>query len=135
MRITSLFLMLFVLISACSDSPKTLDQQVEVLIKEHKFDEALSLLESKESSQSVSSLKETVHLQHGIYLVYSADPSEMRENANNALREFIAVLEINPENEKARAEIQQIINIYRTFQNRQPEEEVIKKLEAFGFEV
>lgn len=135
MRITSLLLMLFVLISACSDSPQTLEQQVDVLIQEQKYDEAITLLDSKESSETVSSLKENVHLQHGIYLIYNADPSQMRENANNALREFIAVLEINPENEKARAEIQQIINIYRTFQNRQPDEEVIKRLEEFGFEV
>ncbi len=135
MRITSLFLMLFVLISACSDSSQTLDQQVDVLVQEQKFDEAISLLDNQESSESVSSLKERVHLQHGIYLIYNADPSQMRENANNALREFIAVLEINPDNEKARAEIQQIINIYRSFPNRQPNEEVIKRLEEFGFQV
>jgi hypothetical protein len=135
MKITSLFLMLFVFFSACSDSPQTLDQQVDVLINEQKFDEALVLLNDQPASESVSSLKERVHLQHGIYLIYNADPSQMRENANNALREFIAVLEINPDNEKARAEIQQIINIYKTFQNRQPDEEVIKQLEELGFEV
>lgn len=135
MRSTSLFLMLIILLSACSESTQTLEQQVNSLLNEQNFDEAISLLNDQPESESVSELKENVHLQHGIYLIYNADPAEMRENANNALREFIAVLEINPNNEKARAEIQQIINIYRSFPNRQPDEAIINRLEEFGFQV
>jgi hypothetical protein len=59
----------------------------------------------------------------------------MRENANKALREFIAVLEINPENEKATAETEQILGIYRTFPDRKPAEDVVVKLQELGFDI
>lgn len=135
LRIFSFLLLSAGLFTACSESSQSLDQQVDTLIAEQNFDEALALLEDQETSEEVTSLKENVHLQHGIYLIYNADPASMRENANNALREFIAVLEINPENEKARAEIQQILNIYRTFPDRQPEQDVLDELEEFGFQI
>jgi hypothetical protein len=83
----------------------------------------------------VIALQEQVHLQHGIYLIYNSDPSQMRENANKALTEFIAVLEINPENEKAIAETEQILGIYRSFPDRSPEPEIVEKLEELGFEI
>ncbi|MDR9419897.1 hypothetical protein [Gracilimonas sp.] len=135
LRIFSFLVLSIGLFTACSESSQSLDQQVDTLIAEQSFDEALALLEDQEASEEVTSLKENVHLQHGIYLIYNADPASMRENANNALREFISVLEINPDNEKARAEIQQILNIYRTFPDRQPAQDVLDELEEFGFQI
>ncbi|MEX0845968.1 MAG: hypothetical protein WD022_11845 [Balneolaceae bacterium] len=135
MRFLVLFFMMLGLMAACSESTQTLEQQVDSLIKEQNFEEALDVLNSQPESEKVTAQKEKVHLQHGIYLVYNADPSEMRENANNALREFIAVLEINPENEKAIAETQQILSIYRTFPDRQPAADVLEKLEQLGFQI
>jgi hypothetical protein len=135
MRFLVFTLLAFGMITACSESTQTLDQQVDALIAEEQFEEAIVLLDSQEPSPEVKALKEDVHLQHGIHLIYSADPAQMRENANNALLEFIAVLEINPENEKARAEINQILNIYRTFPDRQPAEEILEDLEDLGFQI
>jgi hypothetical protein len=112
----------------------TLDQQVDQLVTEAKFDEAMNLLDDSSSEEAIK-LREEVHLRHGIYLVYNSDPSQMRENANNALREFVAVLELNPENEKARAEIGQILGIYRSFPDRQPAEDVLEQLREFGFQI
>ncbi len=124
--------------TACSQSDDktqmTLDQQVDQLVTEAKFDEAMELLDETSSEEALK-LREDVHLRHGIYLIYNADPSQMRENANNALREFIAVLELNPDNEKARAEIEQILGIYRTFPDRQPAEDVLDQLRDFGFQI
>lgn len=124
---------------ACSQSESqtelTLDQQVDKLIAEEQFDEAHALLDDEPASEGVSELREKVHLEHGIHLIYSADPAEMRENANNALREFISVLEINPDNEKARAETEQILSIYRTFPDRQPAEDVLDQLRELGFQI
>lgn len=135
MRILLFSLMAFGLMAACSKSTQNLEQQVDSLVAEQKFDEALELLEDQPESEEVTAQKEQVHLQYGIHLIYNADPSEMRENANNALRHFIAVLEINPDNEKARAETEQILTIYRTFPDRQPEQEILDKLEELGFQV
>jgi hypothetical protein len=126
------------LLTACSQSndksQMSLEQQVDQLVTKAKFDEAMDLLDESSSEEALK-LREDVHLRHGIYLIYNADPAQMRENANNALREFVAVLELNPENEKARAEIEQILGIYRSFPDRQPAEDVSEKLKEFGFQV
>lgn len=139
MRILLFSVLAFGLMAACSQSESknemTLQQEVDALVAEAKFDEAMTLLEEEPKSPEVTSMKESVHLQHGIHLIYNSDPSEMRESANKALREFIAVLEINPENEKAKAEINQILGIYRTFPDRQPAEDILEKLEEMGFQV
>jgi hypothetical protein len=125
-------------ITACSqsdnESQMSLEQQVDQLVTEAKFDEAMELLDDTSSEEALK-LREDVHLRHGIYLIYNSDPSQMRESANNALREFVAVLELNPENEKARAEIEQILGIYRTFPDRQPAEDVLDQLREFGFTI
>jgi hypothetical protein len=141
MRILLFTVLTFGLITACSDSEKpaqqemTMEQEVNSLVEEAKFDEAMMILDGKPRSPEVVSLEENIHLQHGIYLIYSSDPSQMRENANKALREFIAVLEINPENEKATAETEQILGIYRTFPDRKPAEDVVVKLQELGFDI
>ncbi len=127
------------LITACSPSESkkkmTLDEQVNELVSEAKFEEAMSMLDDKPASSEITKLKETVHLKHGIHLIYNSDPSQMKESANQALREFIAVLEINPNNEKAKAETEQILGIYRSFPNRQPAKDVLDKLKELGFQV
>lgn len=129
------------LLTACNqpekkaDQEQTLNQQINSLVEEAKFEDAMAILDGRPTSPEVVALKEEVHLQHGIHLIYSADPAQMRENANNALREFIAVLEVNPENEKAIAETEQILGIYRTFPNRSPEPEIMEKLKELGFEI
>lgn len=137
MRILLVSFFAFALLAGCSESKSelTLEQKIDNLVAEQKFEEAHALLDEQTSSEEVNQLRESVHLQNGIYLIYNADPSSMRENANNALREFIAVLEINPDNEKARAEAEQILNIYRTFPDRQPAEDVLVKLEELGFQI
>jgi len=138
MKKVLLALTIFGSITACSQSenktPMTLEQQVDQLVTEAKFDEAMNLLDESSSEEALQ-LREEVHLRHGIYLIYNADPAQMRENANNALREFVAVLELNPDNEKARAEIEQILGIYRSFPDRQPAEDVLEELRDFGFTI
>lgn len=137
MRILLFSFFAFALIASCSESENelTLEQQVDNLIAEGQFEEAHILLDEQEESEGIAAQKEKVHLQHGIHLIYNAEPASMRENANNALREFIAVLEINPKNEKARAETEQILSIYRTFPDRKPAEDVLEKLEELGFQI
>ncbi|HBQ60819.1 MAG TPA: hypothetical protein DD671_14675 [Balneolaceae bacterium] len=142
MRILLISLLALGLTAACSQSETqeqnaaelTLEEQVEQYISNANFEAAEQAVEEA-APKNAQELKEQIHLQHGIHLIYNADPSQMRESANNALREFIKVLEINPENEKARAEIDQILAIYRSFPDRQPEQEILDELEEMGFQV
>jgi outer membrane protein assembly factor BamD (BamD/ComL family) len=143
MRILLIALLSLGLTAGCSQSENqntveqnelTLQDRVEQQISEANFDQALSIV-NEASPENAEALREQIHLQHGIHLIYNADPSEMRESANNALREFIKVLEINPENEKARAEIDQILAIYRSFPDRQPEQEILDELQDMGFQI
>jgi tetratricopeptide (TPR) repeat protein len=108
--------------------------QIDKLVAEDKYTEALELLEGQPDSPEILTLKEMTHLNYGLFLEYrDANVTNMRDKMNNALREYVKVLRINPDNEKALSEIEQILGIYATFGNRAPAEDVIADLEEFGF--
>ena len=108
--------------------------QIDKLVAEDKYTEALELLEGQPDSPEILTLKEMTHLNYGLFLEYrDANVTNMRDKMNNALREYVKVLRINPGNEKAISEIEQILGIYATFGNRAPAEDVLADLEEFGF--
>ena len=108
--------------------------QIDKLVAEDKYTEALELLEGQPDSPEILALKEMTHLNYGLFLEYrDANVTNMRDKMNNALREYVKVLRINQDNEKAIAEIEQILGIYATFGNRAPAEDVVADLEEFGF--
>ena len=108
--------------------------QIDKLVAEDKYTEALELLEAQPDSPEILTLKEMTHLNYGLFLEYrDANVTNMRDKMNNALREYVKVLRINPDNEKALSEIEQILGIYATFGNRAPAEDVVADLEEFGF--
>ena len=108
--------------------------QIDKLVAEDKYTEALELLEGQPDSPEILTLKEMTHLNYGLFLEYrDANVTNMRDKINNALREYVKVLRINPDNEKALSEIEQILGIYATFGNRAPAEDVVADLEEFGF--
>lgn len=108
--------------------------QIDKLVAEDKYTEALELLEGQPDSPEILTLKEMAHLNYGLFLEYrDANVTNMRDKMNNALREYVKVLRINPDNEKALSEIEQILGIYATFGNRVPAEDVVADLEEFGF--
>ena len=108
--------------------------QIDKLVAEDKYTEALELLEGQPDSPEILTLKEMTHLNYGLFLEYrDANVTNMRDKMNNALREYVKVLRINPGNEKAISEIEQILGIYATFGNRAPAEDVVADLEEFGF--
>ena len=116
--------------------PKSLNDQVTAFIQADEYDDAFALLQRQDESEEVLLLKEKTHLNYGLFLVYKdADVTSMRDKMNGALRQFIQVLKINPENEKAVSEIDQILGIYSTFPNRQPEEDVLTELKELGFDI
>lgn len=130
-------LTLLLFISCGSQTPENLSKRVDQLIAEDDYDQALTLLSEAEPSDTeadLQKLKEKTHLNYGIYLEYRGpEGTSMRERMTSALEQFIAVLKINPENEKARSEIEQIMGIYSTMPDKSPGEEIISQLNELGF--
>tara|TARA_B100000575_G_scaffold235404_1_gene197137 strand:+ start:17443 stop:17901 length:459 start_codon:yes stop_codon:yes gene_type:complete len=121
-----------------SDAPSNIDiaSQIDELLAEDKYTDALELLEGMPDSPKIRTLKEMTHLNYGLFLEYrDADITNMRDKMNNALREYLKVLQINPDNEKAVSEIEQILGIYATFGDRTPADDVVADLKKFGFKL
>lgn len=129
-------------LTACADSKKedmstkSLAEKVDVFLENDQYSDALTLLESEEETEEVMTLKEKTHLNYGLFLEYrDSNVTNMRDKMNGALGQYIEVLKINPDNEKAVSEIEQILGIYATFENRKPEEAIAEELRKLGFEV
>ena len=121
-----------------SDAPNKIDiaSQIGELVAKDKYTEALKLLEGIPDSPEILTLKEMTHLNYGLFLEYrDANITNMRDKMNNALREYVKVLRINPDNEKAISEIEQILDIYSTCGDRAPEDDVVSDLREFGFKL
>lgn len=133
------FLLLF---AACSneetpylDEDMSITDQVGILIENDEYESALSLLqEEDQSNPEVLRLMEKTHLNYGLHSMNTFDESEMRSRMNNALVQFTEVLRINPENNVAREQISQIMGIYATIPERDPEPDVLEGLREVGFD-
>lgn len=130
---------LLILFVSCSDpAPEDVAKQIEQHIAEDNYEEALELVESADPEQTEADLqllKEKIHLNYGIFLEYRGpEDSSMRDRMTSALRQYIEVLKINPDNEKARSEINQIMSIYDTMPDRSPGEDILGELRALGFD-
>jgi hypothetical protein len=121
------FSALFLLAGCSGDEPGTaagetplpdltgmsLQQQVAVLIEADRYEQALEILRDADPDDPmVQQLKRDTHLIFGLWLTYSADSVQMSERMGGALRHYRRVLELDPENSRARAEINQIEGIY-----------------------
>ena len=117
-------------------STKSMVEKVEFFLENDQYSDALTLLETQEETEEVMTLREKTHLNYGLFLEYrDSNVTNMRDKMNGALAQYVKVLKINPDNEKAISEIEQILGIYATFDNRSPDEEVAEDLRELGFEV
>ncbi len=136
----SLSAMVFIfLITACGndDLPEsgTLNERIDRLIQNDRYQEALDILNSQNREEpDVLMLLEKTHLNYGLNSMSTFDANEMRTRMNNALIQFVEVLKINPENEVARNQINQILGVYDTMPNRGPEPDAIEALREIGIE-
>jgi hypothetical protein len=138
-----LFSILFMvtLISACGQSNNevldenlSLPQQIDQLIENDRYETALALLADEDRNDpEIRVLLEKTHLNYGLHSMNTFDQTEMRTRMNNALVQFTEVLKLNPDNSFAREQIEQIMAIYQTIPNRQPEPEVLEGLREVGF--
>lgn len=138
MRYLSLLFIVGLFISCSSETPQNLSKQVDQLIAEDNYKQALTLLNNADSTETdadLSKLKEKTHLNYGLYLEYRGpEGSSMRDRMTSALEQYIAVLNINLDNQKARSEIQQIMGIYSTMPKKSPGEEILADLRELGFD-
>lgn len=132
------FLALIIFVSCGKQTAKNLSGQVDQLIAEDKYEQALTLISRADPQQTeadLDTLREKTHLNYGIYLEYRGpEGSSMRDRMTSALEQYIAVLKINPQNQKAISEIEQIMSIYSTIPDKSPGEEIVKELNQLGFD-
>jgi hypothetical protein len=134
---------LFIFLQACSsdeaqpaiDENLSISEQIDLLIENDDYQTALDILEDLDQDDpEIQTLREKTHLNYGLHSMSTFDETEMRTRMNNALSQFTEVLRINPENSVARGQIEQIMGIYATIPNRQPEPEVLEGLRDVGFD-
>lgn len=129
------------LISCGESQPEVVDEnlplpeQIDQLIQQNNYETALSLLgDENQDDETIQRLLEKTHLNYGLYSMNTFDQTEMRTRMNRALTQFTEVLKINPQNEVARTNINQILSIYKTIPDRDPEPEVLEGLREVGIE-
>jgi len=136
-RIACVFILLLTI--ACAqeqDKPQNLSTQIDALIEKDMYSDALIILEGQEASEEINTMKEKVYLNYGLFLEYrDSNVTNMRDKMNGALAQYVEVLKLNKDNEKAITEIEQILGIYSTFPDRSPDETIIAELKELGFQI
>ena len=141
LKLIPVLLILTLTLSACSQSDSeyidenlSLSEQIDRLIDNNQYETALNLLENEDrENPETRVLLEKTHLNYGLHSMNTFDQSEMRSRMNNALVQFTEVLKLNSDNSVAREQIEQIMAIYSTIPNREPEPEVLEGLREVGF--
>ena len=137
--LTSVFLITFIISCGQSDNETvnetlTLSEQIDLYIENDDYESALWLLGGEDRNDpEIITLLEKTHLNYGLYSMNTFDQTEMRTRMNNALLQFTEVLRLNTDNTFARDQIEQIMSIYATIPNREPEPEVLEGLREVGF--
>lgn len=138
MRYLYLLLIVSLFIGCSGETPENLSKHIDQLIAEDNYTKALTLLDGAnpdKTNADLPRLKEKTHLNYGLYLEYRGpEDSSMRERMTSALEQYIEVLNINPKNQKARTEIEQIMGIYNTMPDKSPGEDILKDLRELGFD-
>ena len=133
----SIFLLFALLLSACGNSDPefdNLEEEIRYLINEDRYEEALNRLEPLDRDEpETARLLEMTYLNYGLHMMDTFDEQEMRTRMNEAMRHFTEVLRINPDNEMARNQIDQILDVYDTIPNRDPEPDVLDGLREVGY--
>jgi tetratricopeptide (TPR) repeat protein len=138
MRYLLLSIIALLFISCSSETPENVSDRVNQLIAEDNYTQALDILENANPEQTEADLprlKEKTYLNYGLYLEYRGpEDSTMRDRMTSALEQFIEVLKLNPDNDKARQEIRQIMGIYNTMPDKSPGNDIIAELNELGFD-
>lgn len=113
------------------------DQDPSNDFDERLYQDVVSQLQSKNDDGSKQLLAQ-LYLKHGVWVIYSGPSSatgDMHAAITQSLKDFINVLDIDPQNAQARAEINQILQIYKTMPDKSPDPSLVPKLRQLGFDV
>jgi len=137
MRYLSLIITMLLFISCSNSTPENLPKKIDQLISEDNYTQALTLLNDAnpdETDADLAKLKEKTYLNYGLYLeLRGPEGSSMRDRMTSALEQFIEVLKLNPNNQKARTEINRIMGIYSTMPDKSPGQAIMDDLRKLGF--
>jgi hypothetical protein len=96
-------------------------EKIEFHIENDQYDDALNLLRPlDENDQQIKELLIATHMTYGLNLTYGS-LTDQRTRMPEALRQFRRVLELDPSNTSAQAEIDQIEGIYRSMNREIPQ--------------
>lgn len=99
----------------------SLQQKVEFYIENDMFTDAIGELRGQdEADEQVRELKIAAHMTYALSLTYGS-LTDMRTRMPEALRHYRKVMELDPENAQAKAEIDQIEGIYRSLNREIPQ--------------
>jgi tetratricopeptide (TPR) repeat protein len=102
-------------------SAMTFMERVVYHIENNEFDEAFSLLKTADQSDpTVHELLLATHMSYALEMTYGS-LTDQRTRMPEALRHYRRVLELDPTNSQAQAEIVQIEGIYRSLNREIPE--------------
>lgn len=99
------------------------------------FREVVPQLEKKNDAQSKQTLAK-LYLKDGIWNMYYGPytaTAKMRLAVTVALKDFIQVLKLDPNNQEAKHQITQIIDVYKTMPNKSVPKAVVPDLKKLGF--
>jgi Flp pilus assembly protein TadD len=99
----------------------TFEEQVEWYIQYDQYEEAFALVRA--ADQQLAETRELLvatHMTYALHLTYGS-LVDMRTRMPEALRHFRRVVELDPANERAKAEIAQIEGIYRSLNREIPQ--------------
>jgi len=99
----------------------TFQEQVEWYIQYDQYEEAFALVRA--ADQQLAETRELLvatHMTYALHLTYGS-LVDMRTRMPEALRHFRRVVELDPANERAKAEIAQIEGIYRSLNREIPQ--------------
>lgn len=96
-------------------------EKIEFHIENDQYDDALNLLRPlDENDQQIKELLIATHMTYGLNLTYGS-LTDQRTRMPEALRQLRRVLELDPSNTSAQAEIDQIESIYRSMNREIPQ--------------
>lgn len=136
-KLSAALIFLLMMMSACSDAgsqngqeasaPRAVPDgplvvQVQFLVDEDRYEEALGKLRQEDAANpEIMVMLRDTHLHYGTWLMYHAETIHMTERMPMALAHFRRVLELDPQNRQAQANIRQIEDIYRSMNRDIPQ--------------
>lgn len=113
----------------------TLQEKVDLLVKAKRYEEAIQLIAAEDlTDPAMRDLMIKTRMDFGIHAEYEDSQMSMRDKIVLSMRQYVEILRLDPEHEKARAEVEQIMNIYETMPGRTLPADIMQGLRELGID-